>query len=485
MSSQAWLSLLSWARQARQDFDANTVRDAYQQGLLSYTGLSQVRYVNAGDRSSFARRRLYICDNSTCDHACVDIDRGSEHRVEQAMRRCRSCEQCGDCCECVFCSGCANAMSGDDACADCEQCGDCCECVSCSQCESRFNSGSDAWCSGCRNERRYTCDQCCQRRHGRGRVQFFTYDVKFHAATRLQRKRNASKRFIAAEIEVASVDGDDGVSDAVRAWRGCIVRDGSLPDTGFEINTAPASGDLYVTQIREVCAALKTSGAEVTSACGLHVHVDAADLRYYELQRVVRLYAAWESLLFQMVPASRRRSTYCQPCGASMVRALDARATPGAKAYKALRAKVARGVYGDADTRSRRKSKYDDARYSALNLHSWFYRGTLECRLFTGTTDPAKIIPWGLMWARIADLAVKLTDREVADIAAACGPTSEGLSVAYVAAQYQTLMTHVVAGDAEIKAFIDARLRRHAYQAVKDAVGLGAGIGSNDTTGEE
>ena len=40
---------------------------------------------------------------------------------------------------------------------------------------------------------------------------------------------------------------------------------------------------------------------------------------------------------------------------------------------------------------SRRENHYDDSRYHCLNLHSVFQKGTIEFRLFNGTTHAGKI----------------------------------------------------------------------------------------------
>lgn len=52
-------------------------------------------------------------------------------------------------------------------------------------------------------------------------------------------------------------------------------------------------------------------------------------------------------------------------------------------------------------------------RYSAINVHSHFFRGTIEFRLKEGTLDPAEIIFWPLFCGWFVEAATRLQDEEV------------------------------------------------------------------------
>jgi hypothetical protein len=62
--------------------------------------------------------------------------------------------------------------------------------------------------------------------------------------------------------------------------------------------------------------------------------------------------------------------------------------------------------------------KYGQARYNALNLHSFFYRQTVEFRHHQGTTNAVKATSWGMLCASILDAAQRLSMREINDIIA-------------------------------------------------------------------
>ena len=254
-------------------------------------------------------------------------------------------------------------------------------------------------------------------------------------------KKNASQRFISVEIEVASTVNRSNAKtyEAVKALGGGIVHDGSLPCDGFEINTPPAQGDVFVEQITQICDALKQDGAKVTQSCGLHVHVDSRDMGFYDLRKLAFLYQKLEPALFSIVAPSRKLNHYCVPCGDKLVANLK---NPGS--FKQNKEQLCLNVYGRAPDMTRiKRSKYDNARYSALNLHSYLYRGSIENRVFNGTTNATKIINWGILNAAMIDFACEASETEITAL------TTNPL---------QTLM--LVAPDNEIKEWIVNRVRK-------------------------
>ena len=281
------------------------------------------------------------------------------------------------------------------------------------------------------------------------RPKFFKSKIEFHSPTRSQKKINKSSRFIAAEIEVAGIkDNKKIVENVVRKWNGSIVYDGTLPKpNGFEINTSPAAGDLYVKQISEICDKLAKAGAIVNNTCGLHVHLDARDYNYCDLNRLIKVYAAIEPTLYCMVPPNRRNNAYSIKCGVKLENAIKF-----SRSHLELKDAIVTAIYGSPDSVSYRTDKrgagHGTGRYYALNLHSWFYRGTIECRLFDGTLDKNEIIDWGVLWANILDFAAHSSDD---DVSAAMKKDKS----------YESLV-HIVKDNQELRTFIDARYDMYA-----------------------
>jgi hypothetical protein len=200
------------------------------------------------------------------------------------------------------------------------------------------------------------------------------------------------------------------ITETCRKWGANIVRDGSLPTNGFEINTAPASGDLLIKQIQEITDIIASQKGFANERCGLHCHVDARDFKAFDIRRLLFLYEKIEPALFSMVPANRRRSKYCYPCGPKYTKELQTHTIP-----RASKNAIFKGIYNQEgrDIQARKKGRYDAAKYNALNVHSIFFRGTTECRMHHGTVDGKEITNWAMLWAGIMDFAMKSSEQNI------------------------------------------------------------------------
>lgn len=400
-----------------------------------------------------AKNHLYCihCDKSgplsdfcpTC-HACPACTR--EHHLD--------CQHCGRrVCTYDFCYNCLNCKKHDQ-CIDCSRCHKkarvgfgglgCKKCKICSRC---------GLCK-CQIESIYRKTQLARKEYERRAsvADIILMDgtavnrarVPFHQSSKLEFKKNPLKRFLSVEIEVAGLDPKRNanpltlnlttleINEAVCKWRGRLVEDVSLPSTGFEINTAPANGDKFIHQIDEICAALQKFGATTENktdqrkriaCCGLHVHVDARDFGYMDLKKFLMIYEMIEDDLYRMLPGYRRASHFCQRCGKKygmMVRAN--KPIPPDKKKKSpdpLKASLITAVYGNkakVPDRSGKRVCTQECRYSAVNLHQYWYRGTIEFRHFYGTVDPKLIKSWAILVGGILEYAIVTSDRQLYDI---------------------------------------------------------------------
>lgn len=292
------------------------------------------------------------------------------------------------------CRGCGIARLGYSRCCDCHRhCNACnpgCEwCDSCGNMSTRISS--NCICGGDDNEPQWI-----------HRSAPFFHDGK-------PTKAIPSCRHISTEIEVCGANAYDATHDAVASWHGCIVSDSSLPAGGFEINTAPASGNEFLDQIDDICAALQHDSAFVDDNAGLHVHVSSKSMNIYGLRKLAVLYRQLEPLFFAKWP-SREDNSYCREAREYLRHLFIvpfSGANPGQNIRKAIYEKVYRK---DA---SRKREKYDEARYYALNIHSHYFRGTIECRVAPGMIKATPIKLWGTFWACLMDYADNKPDRIV------------------------------------------------------------------------
>ena len=375
------------------------------------------------------------CDCTECEaRGCTGRFRADESYTCANGGGCGS--RCGDHCRCTYCESCERYYYDTAFCSNCDRCGGdaagCCDCCYCDACGN--NVYDDAYCGDCER-----CDSCgCRCDDGNddgdrdrtpgptSRPVFRVRPLVFHRG--FAHPRFPSLRYAAAEIEVAAAQSGVGAPFDVAAtrWSASVVTDGSLPSTGFEINTAPASGDEFVKQIEELCGVLNTYSASVTTKCGLHVHVDGRHLRLEDIAKATLLAVAVEDGMYRVVPSSRRDGSFSRPLPTrfSEVAEHSKLPTPHAR-FLAIGKMVYMGEMYRAegatvnDVKSQAASKYNGARYSWWNIHSWFHRRTIEIRTHGGTTNATKIIMWASYWASFVDRVVRMSVDDVHALIAA------------------------------------------------------------------
>lgn len=407
-----------------------------------------------------------LCGACRCEE-CTSCGVRRERRATPA----RKCTYCtgneGCCCHCVKCPSCSATMpssirgpAGDLLSNRCQNCG---KCLSCCRCVGV-------------NLEKLPMPVEMQRGVVYQRAIMKLWDPSpswglVAAAVPHPNQRNPFKRYIGQEIEVGGNGTINMNRIVVQNWKGAIVSDGSLPSTGFEINTAPAAGDMFVKQISEIVAECERTKVWVDQSCGLHTHVDASDFNIWAVRRLINLYRRVEDHLYSMLPPSRQNNTYCEKCGDSWwkifndpgkIRELKSRTTKGptvmdtSAPVRALKGNLTRALYGNdpnkcatnaekkaaADRIKRSKrNKGNDTRYRGLNVHSWMLRGTFEFRMGAPAIDikktsryderPAKslvtgdyIVNWGVVCAAVVDAAARWSDAQVNEFGKVMSSTS-------------------------------------------------------------
>lgn len=136
-------------------------------------------------------------------------------------------------------------------------------------------------------------------------------------------------------------------------------------------------------KLQEAVRCLRRVGARIGKQCGMHVHVDAANHTPQSLKNALSIMYSKEDILFKALKVNESRvEHWCQPVREEMLR--SARRLPTNTSMARLRNVWYEGEDGSRD-------HYDFTRYHALNLHSVFYRGTLEWRCFESTLHAGKV----------------------------------------------------------------------------------------------
>lgn len=240
-------------------------------------------------------------------------------------------------------------------------------------------------------------------------------------ANQSQRKKLRNLRTLSVELEVNDLSRDDlskanPLRKALKKWHVDVVQDGSIGSqpSAFELNLQPASGDLFYDQLKDVCDGLTTMGAAPNDACGIHVHVSAKDYNYYDLSNLLSLYNRVERAMFDMCQAYRLNHQYSLVCGQTY-NGMDRTGSPKHWIISGLYAHT-EGLYGSrqsqmaAHTSLKEQMQYKRhaQRYRALNIHSWFLRGTFEFRHHHSTVDFDTVFTWSRVCQELVGASLRL-----------------------------------------------------------------------------
>ncbi len=183
-----------------------------------------------------------------------------------------------------------------------------------------------------------------------------------------------------------------------RKWR-CMY-DGSIEcQKKVDGRTIPASEEYScevvtpilqyddMNDLQELVRALRTAGAFVNSSCGIHVHVDGANHTPESLTRLLNFAVGRQELFYEALQIGNRANHWCHMINPALLRAMKRDSEKSVfSAERIWYSRVNDGYRGGID-----HQHYNRTRYHGINLHAFFTKGTVEFRLFNGTTHAGKI----------------------------------------------------------------------------------------------
>jgi hypothetical protein len=167
------------------------------------------------------------------------------------------------------------------------------------------------------------------------------------------------------------------------------VTDGSIG--GYEFVSPKLSGDKGLAvvrrELRHCIAECKTD-----SKCGFHLHVDATDLKWGQLRNILYLYKHLEPLIYSIVTPDRLRGRWCIPleCSKSSIETIKCENDLKTTFYGTL--VTDRNLKCKGSGISNKEG--NDRRYTGLNLHAYYYQGSIELRYHHGTVAFGEIRNW-------------------------------------------------------------------------------------------
>lgn len=176
-----------------------------------------------------------------------------------------------------------------------------------------------------------------------------------------------------------------------------MVKHDASVHNGGELVSPPLLWDVpeQRAQVALAMKALVAAGARTTELAGVHVHVNATDLTPRQISGVARTFTKYEDQIYRvatsgwrtMRPGGFSGTGWCKPMQRSVVEKLAAAKT---------REQVASAWYGPGNANNY-AGHGDSSRYHGLNLHSWFYRGTVEFRMFNSTMNAKRVEAYIIM----------------------------------------------------------------------------------------
>lgn len=271
----------------------------------------------------------------------------------------------------------------------------------CSDCESRHV----VFCRDCGTE--LDPDQCMSRgelsfcEECYNRVAEDNEFIQNHEFSSKKFRRSKSKRKYGVEIEAILDEGGSHLPvEELGAWS--KQKDGSLGESGMEFASPILQGDDGFCEIERFTHKLMLWHYLVDKRCGLHVHIDGRDLVYQDIKRLLKIALSFEAVIYAMLPESRYTGSFSVPLG----RFPKSRFKFKVEDEEGLK----RLWYGRRNAHVNTKSKFHHSRYFGVNIHSWFFRRSIEFRYHSGTLNPLKITNFIKICQALVDRAKKLND---------------------------------------------------------------------------
>ena len=203
-----------------------------------------------------------------------------------------------------------------------------------------------------------------------------------------------------------------------RIWK--FMRDASLTnaDHACEIVTPICTYD-DLADVQEVVRVARRAGAKADGSCGIHVHVGADKHDARSLLNLVKIFRSKEDMLYRALAiTNRREERYTKKVNGRLVDRIEHGARPAnMEAWEQLWY-TSHGTTPE-DHWDGKNAHYSDTRYHGLNLHATFSKGTVEFRLFNGTTHAGKVKAYVQFCLAVSALSINSRsvqmDRTVSD----------------------------------------------------------------------
>lgn len=168
-----------------------------------------------------------------------------------------------------------------------------------------------------------------------------------------------------------------------QVWK--VVADSSLTSVPASFRAevvSPVLGYEDITTLQEVVRAVRKCGAVVDDKCGMHIHIDSSAFDGRTLANLAKIVHKQEPLILTALGVSEARMReYTKPVNSELIAKIE-------QSRPKTKEQMNRIWYGHHNAHPQH---YDRTRYHGMNLHSVWYRGTVEFRWFEATLHAGKV----------------------------------------------------------------------------------------------
>jgi len=184
---------------------------------------------------------------------------------------------------------------------------------------------------------------------------------------------------------------------------------------GAELTSPILSGIEGLVEVYQAFRFLSdVGGLDIDESCGFHVHhgVDPMVYNCNQLQRLVNIVHHYEDHFYQLIPGNRQNAKTCRPMELDVKAFLDIR--DGDFAARNCRIKnLWYSTENRYDKKAAENSRYNKTRYHGLNLHSYWYRSTVEFRYHSAVLEKPDE---ALQWIIFTQFLIEFSQENVPDI---------------------------------------------------------------------
>ena len=181
--------------------------------------------------------------------------------------------------------------------------------------------------------------------------------------------------------------------------------------------------------LQAIIRKFKEIGGTPHSSCGIHIHVDGLNHTATSLRRMVNFMISRQDIIYEALGVSGRKNSWCRPISKELYKNMKKKKQlANDEAEQIWYSEANDNYHGGID-----HAHYNETRYHALNLHSFFSKGTVEFRLFNSTLHAGKVKAYIQFCLALSAWAIESNDRIVFR-------SMDG----YTSAQKVTLMYHIL-----------------------------------------